>query len=68
MNQAKLEFIGKKKITIYGLRTMWRWKLTASNGKVLCASSEGFYNKKDCKDNADKTAFWLSDLLKNSNQ
>lgn len=66
--KPKLEFIGKKRLTIYGIRTMWRWKLTAINGKVLCCSSEDFYNKKDCEANADKTAFWLTDLLKNSNQ
>lgn len=62
MNAAKLEYIGKKRFTIYGYRTMWRWKLIASNGKVLCDSSEDFYNKKDCEQNAEKTGFWLTEL------
>lgn len=68
MSGPKLEFIGKKRLTVYGIRTMWRWRLTASNRKILAASSESFYNKKDCKSNADLTGFWLSEIIKNSNQ
>ncbi len=30
----------------------WRWRRTASNGKVVGASSEGYNNKQDCKSNA----------------
>lgn len=65
MKKAKLEFIGKKRITIYGIRTLWRWKLTASNGKIIAASSEAFYNKTDCVANAENTAFWIATLTKN---
>lgn len=42
----------------------WRWKLIASNGKYLGASSEGFFNKKDCIDNAKKTGKALVELSK----
>jgi len=30
----------------------WRWKIVATNGKTIGASSESFWNKKDCEDNA----------------
>ena len=40
----------------------WRWKLIASNGRILGASSEGFFNKKDCIDNAKKTGKALVEL------
>ena len=33
----------------------WRWKLTASNGKVRDSSSEGFKNYADCESNAKLT-------------
>lgn len=32
----------------------WRWRLIAANGKIVCASSEGFRNRKDCEDNIDR--------------
>lgn len=43
----------------------WRWKLTASNGRILDASTEGFHNKKDCIDNAKKTGKALVELTRN---
>ena len=48
------------------LTRQWRWKLIASNGRVLCASSEGYFNKKDCIANAEKTGFWLVELTKSN--
>ncbi len=30
----------------------WRWSQTASNGKVVGASTEGYKNRKDCYKNA----------------
>ncbi len=30
----------------------WRWRRKAANGKIVGASSEGYKNKSDCKDNA----------------
>ena len=30
----------------------WRWRRTASNGKIVGASTEGYKNKSDCIDNA----------------
>jgi uncharacterized protein YegP (UPF0339 family) len=33
----------------------WRWKIVADNGKVVAASSESFWRKKGCEDNAKLT-------------
>ncbi|MYL33840.1 DUF1508 domain-containing protein [Pontibacillus yanchengensis] len=30
----------------------WRWQRKASNGAIVGASTEGYVNKKDCRDNA----------------
>jgi len=30
----------------------WRWRRTASNGKIVGASTEGYDNKADCQANA----------------
>lgn len=30
----------------------WRWRVTADNGKITGASSQGYWNKKDCVYNA----------------
>lgn len=30
----------------------WRWRRTASNGRIVGASSQGYSNKSDCIDNA----------------
>tara|TARA_Y100000815_G_scaffold233890_1_gene225675 strand:+ start:1964 stop:2161 length:198 start_codon:yes stop_codon:yes gene_type:complete len=30
----------------------WRWRRTASNGRIVGASSEGYVNKSDCISNA----------------
>ncbi|MEM6890932.1 MAG: DUF1508 domain-containing protein [Pseudomonadota bacterium] len=32
--------------------THWRWRRTASNGRIVGASSEGYVNKSDCVSNA----------------
>ncbi len=30
----------------------WRWRRTASNGRIVGASTQGYSNKSDCVDNA----------------
>ena len=30
----------------------WRWRRTASSGRIVGASSAGYNNKSDCEDNA----------------
>lgn len=30
----------------------WRWRRTASNGRIVGASTEGYVNKSDCISNA----------------
>jgi uncharacterized protein YegP (UPF0339 family) len=29
-------------------RSQWRWRLKASNGRIIADSGEGYYNKQDC--------------------
>lgn len=30
------------------LRTQWRWRLIARNGRVIATSGEGYNNRSDC--------------------
>lgn len=32
----------------------WRWTRTATNGNIVGRSSEGYVNKSDCEDNANR--------------
>jgi len=32
----------------------WRWRRTASNGRIVGAASQGYSNKSDCIDNAQR--------------
>lgn len=49
-NQDKWEFYQDK-------ADEWRWRRTASNGKVVGASSEGYKNKQDCIENAKRHGY-----------
>lgn len=35
----------------------WRWKRTASNGKIVGAATEGYFNKSDCEANARRNGW-----------
>jgi uncharacterized protein YegP (UPF0339 family) len=35
----------------------WRWHRTASNGKIVGASTEGYKNKSDCEENARRNGW-----------
>ena len=35
----------------------WRWRRTASNGRIVGASTEGYKNKQDCIDNAKRNGY-----------
>jgi uncharacterized protein YegP (UPF0339 family) len=35
----------------------WRWRRTASNGKIVGSSSQGYVNRSDCMDNAIKHGY-----------
>ena len=37
---------------IYQAGDGWRWRRTASNGKIVGSSLQGYSNKQDCIDNA----------------
>ncbi|MCQ1768055.1 DUF1508 domain-containing protein [Neorhizobium galegae] len=45
---------------IYQSGTQWRWKRTASNGKVVGASTESYVNKSDCIANAKRNGMTCS--------
>lgn len=31
----------------------WRWRFTASNGRIIAVSSESYHNKQDCLHSID---------------
>ncbi len=35
----------------------WRWRRTASNGRIVGASSQGYANKSDCIANAKRNGY-----------
>ncbi|WKB82749.1 DUF1508 domain-containing protein [Cellulophaga lytica] len=35
----------------------WRWRRTASNGRIVGASSQGYINKSDCIGNARRHGY-----------
>ncbi|MBW1649754.1 MAG: DUF1508 domain-containing protein [Deltaproteobacteria bacterium] len=50
MPKDKVEFYEDKK-------EEWRWRRTASNGKIVGASTEGYKNKSDCEANARRNGW-----------
>ncbi|MBE3570823.1 MAG: DUF1508 domain-containing protein [Bacillales bacterium] len=36
---------------------LWRWRRTASNGRIVGSSSQGYVNKSDCIDNARRNGY-----------
>lgn len=38
------------------LTKKWRWRVTADNGRIIGASSQGYYNLEDCKENVKTLA------------
>jgi hypothetical protein len=45
------------------LRKEWRWRITANNGKIIAASSEGYRNRKDLSINMASTLGSLGEFL-----
>lgn len=41
-----------RKLSLRSFKKEWRWKIVATNGKIVGASTEGFINKADCEHNA----------------
>jgi uncharacterized protein YegP (UPF0339 family) len=35
----------------------WRWRRVASNGRIVGGSTEGYYNKLDCINNAKRNGY-----------
>lgn len=42
----------------------WRWRLTARNGRIVCASSEAFSSRAGAKRNARLTLTGLREALR----
>ncbi|GGH74387.1 MAG: DUF1508 domain-containing protein [Bacteroidetes bacterium] len=36
---------------------LWRWRRTAVNGRIVGASSQGYHNRQDCVDNAERNGW-----------
>lgn len=52
---VNVESAKKDTITVYKDKAgEWRWTREASNGNIVGSSSEGYKNKQDCKDNAER--------------
>ncbi len=47
-------------IEIYKNEDEWRWRITATNGKIIGASTEGYKNKIDCIKNMKSVGEQLS--------
>jgi uncharacterized protein YegP (UPF0339 family) len=39
---------------IYQSGSDWRWRRTATNGRIVGASTQGYSNKSDCIENAKR--------------
>ncbi|KDN13465.1 DUF1508 domain-containing protein [Snodgrassella communis] len=35
----------------------WRWRRTASNGRIVGASTQGYVNRNDCLENARRNGY-----------
>tara|TARA_R110000772_G_C13310332_1_gene440624 strand:- start:29260 stop:30135 length:876 start_codon:yes stop_codon:yes gene_type:complete len=57
---------GESEIKIYPVEIYktfwgkWRWRVTASNGRIIGASSQGYWNKGDMLDNVESLGYSLS--------
>lgn len=52
---VNVESAKKDTITIYKDKVNeWRWQRISINGNIVGASSEGYKNKSDCIDNAER--------------
>lgn len=36
---------------------LWRWRRTASNGRIVGSSSQGYVNRADCVENARRNGY-----------
>lgn len=50
------------------LTRLWRWKITATNGRRISASTESYWNKNDCIHNAEITGRALTSHFREENK
>jgi uncharacterized protein YegP (UPF0339 family) len=49
--------------TKWNFKKEWRWRVRATNGEIVGASTEGFVNKSDCEHNARLVGMALGVML-----
>lgn len=54
-----MDIEGKKDIWEFyqGNREKWRWRRTAPNGRIVGASSQGYADKSECIENAERNGY-----------
>lgn len=58
----------KSTVEFYKSRFQWRWKITASNGRIIAAASESFWRIKGAEKNLKSTYDALKAHFETSNQ
>ena len=54
-------------IEFYKSRFQWRWRITASNGRIIASSSEGFWKRQGAEKNLRLTHEALKEYFEPSN-
>lgn len=59
MNRFReLYMFSKDKWAFYrDIKGQWRWRRTASNGRIVASSSQGYSNKQYCLENARRCGY-----------
>jgi len=59
--------MAKDKVDLYkDNQGEWRWRQTAPNGKVVGGSTQGYKNKQDCIENANRNGVKIPETPKKS--
>jgi len=57
--------MAKDKVDLYkDNQGEWRWRQTAPNGKVVGGATQGYKNKQDCIDNANRNGVKIPETPK----
>lgn len=46
-----------------GLLRKWRWRITAANNRIIGASTQGYFNHKDCQLNLEQVGHAIENHL-----
>jgi len=56
------------KFSLTRMRHLWRWRIVATNGKIIDSSTQGFVNKYNCNYNAKCSALSISKAFNGINK